>query len=438
MATAPVSHGSSVTADISYTDLYARWERGNWSATEIDFSQDKIDWHERMTERAARRARCGSTTSSSTARTPSTDGLSPYIDAAPARGAEVLHRHAAGRRGAPQRLLQALHGRGRRPRRRHDGRRHAGDRAPAHLGPPQGLRALEEMAVALRKDQSLEQLCRGDHALPRRHRGHARAAGAALSWRRFIEEMDILPGFREGIRNVALDEQRHIAFGVKLLADAYQRGPRDGHARGQRRDPRGRPVHLRARQAARLGRRLLRVLRLHLRRARLRGHALARVPAQGDRARPERARRASRSRWTCRSRSARSRGTKMLKANLIGPDRPVVRDPEAVAIMFDAIRRQAEHAMPSGPGRHPVGLHRLRALVPDAVQRAHGRQAGHAGPLRPAARLQLRRLGRRLRRPPGPAQARALAAAAPARRPAPVPEAGQDLRLTGCDAGGRR
>src|SRR3954451_21560587 len=40
----------AATAQISYTDLYARWEKGNWRATEIDFSQDRIDWHERMTE----------------------------------------------------------------------------------------------------------------------------------------------------------------------------------------------------------------------------------------------------------------------------------------------------------------------------------------------------------------------------------------------------
>ena len=35
----------SATDAISYADLYARWERGNWRATEIDFSQDAVDWH---------------------------------------------------------------------------------------------------------------------------------------------------------------------------------------------------------------------------------------------------------------------------------------------------------------------------------------------------------------------------------------------------------
>jgi hypothetical protein len=41
----------------------------------------------------------------------------------------------------------------------------------------------------------------------------------------YLEEFDVLPGFRAGMRNVALDEQRHIGFGVKLLADLYAEDP---------------------------------------------------------------------------------------------------------------------------------------------------------------------------------------------------------------------
>ena len=234
------------------------------------------------------------------------------------------------------------------------------------------------MTVALRDDRRSSSSCRAITLYHVVDRGHARPAGTALSWRRFIEEMDILPGFREGIRNVALDEQRHIAFGVKLLADALPAGPRDGHARRQRRDPRGRPVHVGARQAAGLGRRLLPVLRLHLR-ASSASRACARSSSGSRRsASTSRRCRASRSRWTCRSRSARVRGTKMLKANLIGPDRPGRPRPGGGR---DHVRRDAP---PGGRERRqardrdPVGLHRLRALAPDADQRAHDRQAGHA------------------------------------------------------------
>jgi putative sterol carrier protein len=40
-----------------------------------------------------------------------------------------------------------------------------------------------------------------------------------------LERYDLLPGFREGMRNVSLDEQRHIGFGVKLLSDLYAEDP---------------------------------------------------------------------------------------------------------------------------------------------------------------------------------------------------------------------
>jgi ribonucleotide reductase beta subunit family protein with ferritin-like domain len=38
----------SAATQISYEDLYARWEKGNWRATEIDFSRDHQDWHEKL------------------------------------------------------------------------------------------------------------------------------------------------------------------------------------------------------------------------------------------------------------------------------------------------------------------------------------------------------------------------------------------------------
>ncbi len=42
---------ASLPADaISYEDLYARWERGNWSATELDFTEDARQWREDFTE----------------------------------------------------------------------------------------------------------------------------------------------------------------------------------------------------------------------------------------------------------------------------------------------------------------------------------------------------------------------------------------------------
>jgi hypothetical protein len=46
----------------------------------------------------------------------------------------------------------------------------------------------------------------------------------------YVQERDILPGFREGMENVSKDEQRHIGFGVKMLSDLNREDPDCKHA----------------------------------------------------------------------------------------------------------------------------------------------------------------------------------------------------------------
>jgi hypothetical protein len=41
----------------------------------------------------------------------------------------------------------------------------------------------------------------------------------------YLERRNVLPAFREGMQNIAADEQRHIGFGVKLLADLRREDP---------------------------------------------------------------------------------------------------------------------------------------------------------------------------------------------------------------------
>ena len=43
---------------------------------------------------------------------------------------------------------------------------------------------------------------------------------------KYLEDHDIYPGFRRGFALVEQDEHRHIAFGVRFLADACEREPR--------------------------------------------------------------------------------------------------------------------------------------------------------------------------------------------------------------------
>jgi ribonucleotide reductase beta subunit family protein with ferritin-like domain len=67
---------------ISYEDLYVRWERGNWRATEIDFTEDRRQWQERFDD-FEREAALWNYALFFWGEDAVTDGLSPYIEAAP-------------------------------------------------------------------------------------------------------------------------------------------------------------------------------------------------------------------------------------------------------------------------------------------------------------------------------------------------------------------
>src|SRR5438477_6856639 len=72
-----------IAADqVSYEDLYARWEQGNWRATEIDFTVDRDHWHNTFTD-IERRAALWTYSMFFYGEDAIADNLSPYIDAAP-------------------------------------------------------------------------------------------------------------------------------------------------------------------------------------------------------------------------------------------------------------------------------------------------------------------------------------------------------------------
>ena len=167
---------------ISYEDLYARWEQGNWSATELDFTEDARQWREELhrvrAQGGAVELRAVLLGRGRRRRQP----LALHRRGA-AGGAEVLPHHAAGRRGAPRGLLQALHARGLRHRRRHDGERAAGDQAAAHVGLPQDLRPPRHDGRRAAQGPLAGEAGGGRDALPHRDRGDARAARPALHHR---------------------------------------------------------------------------------------------------------------------------------------------------------------------------------------------------------------------------------------------------------------
>ncbi len=327
----------AITADVSYADLYERWERGNWSAMAIDFTQDRIDWHERMTEEQ-RRAALWFFTLFFHGEDAVTDGLSPYIDAAPLEEQKYFittqqvdeARHSV----FFKRFVEEVVGLG-------DGTMAGGMSATESLltwGHHRVFGYLDEMADRLRRDRSLPQLARaitlyhiiieGTLAQPGQH--------YMETW---LERLDVLPGFREGIRNVSLDEQRHIAFGVKLLADCHAQdramteravldvitdvGPYTSFVAA----PPGWDMRYYECFGASYDELSLdgqRALELRLRAIGFDLDAM-RSPLPMDLPIEERSR----------------RGRILAQANLWGPQRPASRDPEAVAVMFDSIRRSA-------------------------------------------------------------------------------------------------
>jgi len=230
MATAPPKRPSSEseinslpTDAISYEDLYARWERGNWSATALDFTEDARQWREDFTE-FERTAALWNYCLFFWGEDAVADNLSPYIDAAPREEQKYFlttqqvdeARHAV----FFKRFMQEVCG--------------IGDGTAAS-----GLNAIRpQLTVGFRKifdrlDTMADEL--------RADRSPAKLAGAVTLYHivieaslaqpgqhficKYLEERDQLPAFRQGMDNIAADEQRHIGFGVKLLADLNREDP---------------------------------------------------------------------------------------------------------------------------------------------------------------------------------------------------------------------
>jgi ribonucleotide reductase beta subunit family protein with ferritin-like domain len=208
---------------ISYEDLYARWERGNWSAMDLDFDEDAKQWRERFTE-FERQAALWNYALFFWGEDAVADNLSPYIDAAPLEEQKYFlttqqvdeARHAV----FFKRFMQEVCGVG-------TGSMESGLQAIKPQLTP-GFRKiferLDTMADELRADRSPAQLAA---AVTLYH--IVIEASLAQPGQHFIcsylEERDVLPAFRQGMQNIAADEQRHIGFGVKLLADLKREDP---------------------------------------------------------------------------------------------------------------------------------------------------------------------------------------------------------------------
>jgi ribonucleotide reductase beta subunit family protein with ferritin-like domain len=214
---------STIAADrISYGDLYERWEHGNWSATAIDFSTDREHWRESFSE-LDRRATLWTYAMFFHGEDSVADNLSPYIDAAPreeqkyflatqqvdeARHAVLFARFMREVVGVGTDTASSLEA----------------TQPELSWGFKKVFARLDRMGDELRRDRSRPKLAQ---AIMLYH--FVIEASLAQPGQHLIEESlgrrDLLPGFREGIGNVSRDEQRHIAFGVKMIADLVREDP---------------------------------------------------------------------------------------------------------------------------------------------------------------------------------------------------------------------
>jgi ribonucleotide reductase beta subunit family protein with ferritin-like domain len=218
------ANAASLPTDaISYDDLYARWERGNWRATELDFAEDARQWREEFTE-FERQAAIWNYCLFFWGEDAVADNLSPYIDAAPLEEQKYFlatqqvdeARHAV----FFKRFMSDVCGIG-------DGSMASGLSAikpQLTVGFRKIFDRLDTMADELRKDRSRAKLAA---AVTLYH--IVIEASLAQPGQHFIgsylEERGQLPAFREGMEKIAADEQRHIGFGVKLLSDLKREDP---------------------------------------------------------------------------------------------------------------------------------------------------------------------------------------------------------------------
>ncbi len=215
----------AIAADqIDYVDLYQRWEAGNWSAMELDFSQDLVDWNEKFDDFMRKAARWNYSLFFF-GEDEVADQLSPFIDAAPLEEQKYFlttqqvdeARHAI----FFSRFFKEVIG-------------VAGDSYAARLKAADGDLTYGIKRVFGTLDDVSNRIRRGDHSRTTLAQAvtlyHFVIEGTlAQTGQHFIadylERMDVLPGFRAGMVNVEKDEQRHIAFGVKLLADLNRQDP---------------------------------------------------------------------------------------------------------------------------------------------------------------------------------------------------------------------
>jgi hypothetical protein len=206
----------SLMENVTYEDLYKRWEQGNWSAYELDFSEDRAGWA--ALSEIQKRSAMWVYSMFFYGEDRVADTLSPYVTAAPTEEQSYFL--------ATQQVDEV----------RHSVFFHRFFKEVIGVGGETIQQTLSSTLPQLnwgyrgifdRLDLMAEELSR-DRSLPKYAQAitlyHLIVEGSlAQPGQHFIEDFfaseETMPGFSEGIANVSRDEQRHIGFGVKVLSE---------------------------------------------------------------------------------------------------------------------------------------------------------------------------------------------------------------------------
>ena len=204
---------------LGYDELYALWERQHWATQDIDFSRDRQDWHERI-DAEERFARMYGLSAFFIGEQRVTDELGPIMRAAPREDQRIFlstqiadearHVRFFDRFYSEVGVLEA------------DGLAERLRETEQHLN--QGFGELFDGMLKQRVDRLAAEPEDTVQLVEAVTLYHLIIEGVlALTGQHFIidynEQEDTLPGFVEGFKNVARDEHRHIAFGVRFLTD---------------------------------------------------------------------------------------------------------------------------------------------------------------------------------------------------------------------------
>ncbi len=215
---------------LSYGQLYELWERQQWATQDIDFSQDRIDWHERIPE-DERFQRMYGLSSFFIGEQKVAEELGPMMRAAPTEEMRVFLCTQIADEARHVRFFNRFYD----------------EVGILDADTLQGRLAETSEHVNPEFNQLFDEMLKGrvDH-LARKPEDTEMLVEAvtlyhmviegmlALTGQHFIlqynEEVGTLPGFCEGFNKIARDEHRHVAFGARFLHEMAQEDSRYGEA----------------------------------------------------------------------------------------------------------------------------------------------------------------------------------------------------------------